>query len=86
MVARRVGLKVSEVCRDGSLLPAHEPALTNEIQQIENELKNQTLDEYSRLLTGIEQSANRFMRWFGSKGKDAPPATDATAAKTAVPK
>ena len=45
-------------------------ALTNEIQQIENELKNPnpTAEKHSKVLTGLEQAANRVMRWFGHKG------------------
>jgi hypothetical protein len=67
-----------------SLSPAEQKeaaALSNDIQQIENELKNPTPEKHSKLLTGIEQSATRVMRWFGAKGKTAPPATDSTAAK-----
>jgi hypothetical protein len=55
--------------------------LANDIQQIENELKNPTPEKHSKLLGGIEQSATRAMRWFGAKRQATPPAAEATAAK-----
>jgi hypothetical protein len=61
-------------------------ALTNEIQQIENELKNPnpTPERHSKTLAGLEQAANRVMRWFGAKGNTAPTAPQ-TVPTTAEP-
>jgi hypothetical protein len=58
--------------------------LTNEIQQIENELKNPnpTPERHSKALTGLEQAANRVMRWFGAMGNAVPAAPQPAPSKT----
>jgi hypothetical protein len=57
-------------------------ALANDIQQIENGLKNPTADQHGKALTGLEQAGNRLMRWFAAKGNNTtPPANQGTAAK-----